>query len=543
MSAFIGIIAFAVAVFTLASPKYQFRQATALLPFRTVFFVVLVISAVFTILIEAFVMYGVKFPAFFKPNTANYFIAVAIAFLILYWMKISFIWPPKFSRLTAGRFGRQAFVFITNGNREDLLAVAQELMREFPRLISHSPVIKNPYIDEKEPLKLTAAQGYANDIFLLIADPRFCKVVADEIPILPARLCEEMVHLKRFDAPAHRFIRRIVIELLGKPGSALFVENEWLAQSFAGEVKPITRSIFYYWHLLEKFERGLESPLALDYPHARNWDTDTWRVYFGLALEYVRGLTSSTHRNSNVRGVDFILQTTQVAYQEIGNLERYENSFDPHNPYWHASEANDFLTEFVKIFSESGEHVYFVRTDRHFYGHDLSSRVARLLNEAVLKASLVNTKEFRMWQIQHNLIWNSIQRQLDSDTKIWKMVRRKLRRLIWDEVKEMDHFPNHKGAIYIRFCLNVLGFYDEKVHRRDSLKKDSWVLAKVVSEWVAKNYQTIVESHPPVAEAMLPADIVYDPEKQVLVRTKENPLTGIPRVKELPLNPPKMPAG
>ena len=457
MSAFIGIIAFAIAVFTLSSPKYQFRQATALLPFRTVFFMILVISAVITILIETFVMYSIKFPAFFEPNTANYIIAIAITFLVLYWMKICFIWPPKFSRFTAGKFARQAFFFITNGNKEELLALAQELMREFPRLVSHSPVLNNARFYKEKHRKLREAEGCANDIFLLIADPRFCAVVAGEIPIFPARLCEEMVRLKRFDAPAHRAIRRIVIELLGKPGSALFVENERLAQSFAGEVKPITRSIFYNWHLLEKFERGLESPLALNYPYARNWDTDTWRVYFGLALEYVRGLTSSTHRNSNVQGVDFILQTTEMAYQEIGDLEKYENSFDPYNPYWHAREANNFLTEFVKIFSESGEHVYFVRTDRHFYGHDLSSRVARLLNEAVFKASLVNTNEFRMWQIQHNLIWNSIQRQLDPDTEIWKMVRRKLRRLIWDEVKEMDHIPNHKGAIYVRFCLNVLG--------------------------------------------------------------------------------------
>ncbi len=120
-----------------------------------------------------------------------------------------------------------------------------------------------------------------------------------------------------------------------------------------------------------------------------------------------------------------------------------------------------------------------------------------------------------------------------------QMVRRKLRRMIWDEIAQMDRFPNYKGARYVRFCLNVLGFYAEEVHRRDGLERDSWVLAKVVSDWVARNYQTLVETHPPVAAAMLPANVEYDQKKQVLVRTKDDSLTGIPRVKEFPLEPVK----
>lgn len=66
-------------------------------------------------------------------------------------------------------------------------------------------------------------------------------------------------------------------------------------------------------------------------------------------------------------------------------------------------------------------------------------------------------------------------------------------------------------------------------------------LAKVISDWVAKNYQTIVETQPPVAEAMLPANIKYDPAEQVLIRTKDGSLTGVPRIKEFPLEPARTP--
>lgn len=538
-SGFLGIVAFSVAVFTLSGSKFQFRQATAILPFRRVFFVTLVGSALAIFTVEGFVMYSVRFPVFVNPNTVNFVIAAIIAALVLYWMKISFIWPPRFTRYTASKFFQQTFLYITNGSKDELLVLARELMGEIPRLIAHSPVRRSTRLDDDEQPELTEAESCAYNLFLLLSDPRFCDVVAEEIPTFPAHLVEEMVRLERFDAPAHLAIRRIVISLLSKPDSALFVENEWLGQGYTGEVKPITRSIFRNWHKLEAYESGIESPLDLDYPHARNWDTDTWRVYFGLAIEYIRGLTSSARRNPSARGVSHVLKTAERAFEQIGDQKKYENAFDPHNPYWHAREANDFLNELIKTFDEVGEHVYFNRRDKHFFGNELTSKIASVIHEAIFHASGVNTKEFRMWDVQHNLVWSSIERWEVQDTEIMKMVRRKLRRMIWVEVKKMDRFPNYKGARYVRFCLNVLGFYDETVHRREGLEKESWTLAKVVSDWVAKNYQTIVETHPPVAEAMLPANIEYDAAKQVLVRTKDDALTGVPRIKEFPLEPAK----
>ncbi|WP_417416609.1 hypothetical protein [Hoeflea sp.] len=482
-------------------------------------------------------MYEFRFPVFVDPNTVNFVIASVIAILVLYWMKICFIRPPRFTRYTAGKFFQQSFLYIANGSKEELLVLARELMREIPRIVANSPVRKRVRFGDEEPLAVSKLEGYANNLFLLLSDPRFCDVVAEEIPTFPAYLSEEMVRLERSDAPAHLVIRRIVISLLANPRSALFVENEWLEQGYTGEAKPITRSIFKNWSKLERYEGGVESPLDLDYPHASNWDTDTWNVYFSMAKEYIRGLTSNEYSSSDAPGVRHVLSTTEKAYEQLGDLPKYDNPFDPHNPYYHANAANKFLAYFIKIFDESGERVYFRRNDKYLFGNDLSSKIANLIHNAVYHASGVNTKEFRMWDVQHNLVWSPIQEYEVHDTEIMKMVRRKLRRMIWNEISEMDRFPNYTGARYVRFCLNVLGFYDAKTHRRDKLEKDSWALAKVVSGWVARNYQTIALSHPPVAEAMLPANIEYDPVKEILVRTKDDSLTGIPRVKEFSLEP------
>lgn len=539
ISGFLGILAFSVAVFTLTSPKFHFRQATAIIPFRPLFFGVLLVSGIITFAIEACILYGVRFPGFLNPNTVNLLIAGTIAILILYWMKICFISPPRLFRFNAKHFFRQTFVHIANGSKEEMLALAREIMREAPRLIRHTPRMKKRHLENDQPVKLSALQTHAHFLNSLLSDTRFCDVVSKEIPSFPAHIVEVAVEQERYDAPIHLMVRRFIIAMFANPQSALFVENEWLGQGFIGNQKPITRSIFGNWHLLEKHELGLESPLDLDYPHARSWDKDAWRVYFGMAREYVRGLTSNEWVNWDTPSIQHILETTKQAYGQLSDLKRYENTFSPYNPTWQANEANDFLTDLVKAFDENNGPTYFDRTDNFRYGRDLSSGVAALLLEAIFNAAQVNTKDFRMWDVQHNTVWSPIARHHVKDTQIMKMVRRKLRRMIWDEIKRMDDFPNYKGAAYIRFCLNVLGFYDESIHRKDPLDRDNWALAKVVAEWVKNNYQTIAVSHPPVAEAMLPANIDYDRDAQTLVWTRDDTLTGVPRRKSFALNPPR----
>lgn len=539
ISGFLGILAFSVAVFTLTSPKFQISQATAIISFRPLFFGTLLVSAVITFAIEACILFGVRVPNFFNPSTINYLITATIALLILYWMKICFISPPRFSRFTAKHFFQQTYVHIANGSKEEMLALAREIMREAPRLIRHTPRMKRHHFEDDKPVKLSALQTHAHYLISLLSDTRFCDAVAKEIPSFPAHMVEVAVELERYDAPIQLMVKRTVIAMLSNPGSALFVENEWLGQGFIGNTKPITRSIFGNWYLLEGYELGLEAPLDLDYPYARSWDTDTWRVYFGIAREYVRGLTSKGQANWDARGIQHILRTAEKAYEQLGDLKKYEDTFNPYNPTWHAKEANEFIKDLVKAFDESNGWVGFDRKDDFRYGHDLSSRLAALLFETIFKAAQVNTKEFRMWDVQHNTVWSPIRMNEVKDTKIMKMVRRKLRRMIWDEICRMDDFPNYKGAAYVRFCLNVLGFYDESIHRKDPLERDSWALAKVVAGWVKENYQTIAVSHPPVAEAMLPANINYDHDSQTLVRTHDDTLTGVPRLKSFALDPPR----
>lgn len=417
-----------------------------------------------------------------------------------------------------------------------MLALAREITREAERLIYHASPTKIRKTDNKNPVKTSALQSHAYKILSLLSDTRFCDAVGKEIPTFPAIMVGVAVSLKRYDAPIQLMVRRTVIAMLKNKESALFVENEWLGQGFIGNTKPITRAVFENWHFLEKHELGLESPLDLDYPYARTWDVDTWRVYFGMAREYIHGLTSTGHSNWDARGIYYILKATGQAYEQLSDLKKCEDVFNQHNPIWHAREANEFICDLAKEFDKSQGRAGFERRVESNFGNDLSSKVAALFFESMFVTAQWSTRGRNMWNAQYNTVWSAVYHSEVEDTKFMKMVRRKLRRMVWDEIVRMDRFPNYRGAAYVSFCLNVLGFYDASVHRNGTIERDSWPLTKVVSGWVKKNYQTIAISHPPVAEAMLPANIEYDSEAQALVRTHEDQLTGVPRLKSFGLD-------
>ncbi len=336
VSGFLGILAFSVAVFTLASPKFKIRQATAIIPFQPLFFGTLQASAIMMMTVEAFIIFELKVPSFLNLNAINYIITAMFAFLILYWMKVCFIMPPRFTNLTAKHFFDQALHCILNGSKEEMLALAREITREAERLIYHASPTKIRKTDNKNPVKTSALQSHAYKILSLLSDTRFCDAVGKEIPTFPAIMVGVAVSLKRYDAPIQLMVRRTVIAMLKNKESALFVENEWLGQGFIGNTKPITRAVFENWHFLEKHELGLESPLDLDYPYARTWDVDTWRVYFGMAREYIHGLTSTGHSNWDARGIYYILKATGQAYEQLSDLKKCEDVFNQHNPIWHA---------------------------------------------------------------------------------------------------------------------------------------------------------------------------------------------------------------
>lgn len=542
---YLTVLVFSVAVYTLSGPTYRIRISTAILPFNKIFFWVLFLSGVILILLESIVYFSIKVPYFVSPYIINLVVASLLMITIMYWLKVSFLAPPKYGRCTAAKFRQAIFLNILNGSRDEILALAREIMREMHNLIILSPKqIHTPVSGDVMP-KYTKLEDTTYDIFLLLADSRFCTIVAEDLPAFPAHMVQAAIELKRPDAPISLITRRIVVAFMSSKRSALHIENEWLSSSYMGTMKPITQEIFYNWHSIEIYNySGVESPLDLHYPYASEWDVDTWRTYLGISEVYIHGLLEAGKPLAMQSGVRFILQTLEEAFKPIAQFNNVEDQSVRHNIYRTATISGEFVIEIVRLIDKQGA-IYsttYAQGDRLFFYRDNCTYITNLIFSAIKHASQINTKEFDMWMIQHNLVWSLTSDHDVADLQIMKMVRRNLRRLLWNEVKRMDESPNFVGAKVLRFCLNVLGFYTENSQRRDTLDKDSWPLAKVVTNWVRRNYASLVDSHPPVAEACLPATVQYDPIEMALVRYREDTLTGRPRLTRLELERPGPPA-
>ena len=167
-----------------------------------------------------------------------------------------------------------------------------------------------------------------------------------------------------------------------------------------------------------------------------------------------------------------------------------------------------------------------------YYDH-----LANLLFEVICKASFVKSPIATCWSIQYVMVWSEFFRFSKLDTPARRIIKFKLRRLIYNEISGMKNLPNFKGAALLGFCLNVLGLsLDNKMEDN----KDSFALHKVLLAWTKRNFTWLHEYNPRIAEHCLVDGFTYEPDKFRIVKTY--PVQGLKRESTyiyLEVDPPK----
>ena len=139
----------------------------------------------------------------------------------------------------------------------------------------------------------------------------------------------------------------------------------------------------------------------------------------------------------------------------------------------------EFVKDAVKILDEKGvpDHVCIRVREEHrhpretFYDH-----IASLIFKVIFHASAVKSQQWGCWTIQHNSVWGKLFNFNHPDGPAGKVVKFKVRRLLYDEIADMRRFPNFKGAKILGFCLNVIGL----TVRQGNYDKDSRALQKAL---------------------------------------------------------------
>jgi hypothetical protein len=104
----------------------------------------------------------------------------------------------------------------------------------------------------------------------------------------------------------------------------------------------------------------------------------------------------------------------------------------------------------------------------------------------------------------------------------------KIRRKLYNEIREMDRFPNFVGARILGFCLNVLGLHPID-RRADHLHCSDYALQRVILSWTKRRFRWLAEEYPNLAAVCLQGFISYDKEGNRLIQANGNQIKKTPK--------------
>lgn len=517
-SEFLAGLALMVLAWTIGDVRYHFRVQTAPIPLQRLTFSVVAIVGVLTLLTDLWRAQGWLVPQgnLLTPPLWQAFLAGIFLLTFLTWAWFAFIRRPTFGKRNAERYAQTLYRHILKGDPKELAVVADELTYSARALIHYATdrmALRNHRRKENEGdwhPDLPKVEAYANDILLLIADKRLCRVIVESSSGTALAIFEEMGETKKYDIQIEIFAKNIVREALLNTNSFLYHEAMGYESGLIGYHKPLSQAMFGN-HIMVDTIRTLLDPDAVG---KRKWSAVQWEAYCRLVLITLRDYVEKpywNHSNALYRAKDYIENAVSGLY----SLNAVANT-------WESDAAQclrvviDFIRDAVEILDKKGKPNHVRLRVRAEYGHpreSLYDDIASMIFEVIFHASSVISPQWECWSIQHNSIWGPISRGLNGPGGL--VIKFKLRRLLYDEITEMNRFPNFKGAKILGFCLNVMGLEV----RKGDYDKENRPLHKAILGWTRKHYVYLQVDSPRVAEACLVDGITYDAENLQLVKT------------------------
>jgi hypothetical protein len=515
-SEFLAALALMVLAWTIADVRYRFRVRTAPLPLHGLTFVMVGSVGVLALLTDLWRAEQWLVPRGHLVSPSGWQAILGGLFLLTFltWAWFAFIRPPIYGRTNAKRYAQTLYRVILKGSPSELSVVADELSYSARSLIRYATdrrELGNEKQGEKPPQTPPKVTTCANEILLLIADKRFCRAIVDSSPIAAWAVFHELAETKKYRIPVGTFAKNIVNEALANKDSFLFHEAEGYESGLIGYHKPLSQAMFSNYHMVEVIGTLFDPDLR----DQRKWDATQWQAYCRVVL-----MTFRDYVQQEWGGHSFAL------YRAMSHIEHA--AFDVYKLDGITSSAWDddirerlrvvveFIRDAIKILDEKGVPEYVrlrVREERgvgNFFDH-----LAKMILEVIFSAATVRSPADLCWNIQHNTVWYELFNFDRNNGPAGKVVKFKVRRLIYDEVVRMRSFPNFRGARILGFCLNVLGL---TIHPLDSFD-DSKALQKGVLAWTKRNYAWLHSYNPRLADACLAGSITYDVEHLRLVKT------------------------
>jgi len=515
-SEFLAGLALMVLAWTIADVRYRFRVRTAPIPLLGMTFSVVVTVGVLTLLTDLWRAEQWLVPKGNLLTPASWQAILGGLFLLTFltWTWFAFIRPPTYGRYNAERFAQTLYRLILKGSQVELAVIADELAYSARALVHHATdrgrlkIYRLEREDEKKnPPKV---EEYANDLLLLIADKRLCRSIVESSPGTALSVFQAMADMQKHGIQVETFAKNIFHEALANKDSFLYHEAEGYESGLIGYHKPLSQAMFANYKMVETIETILEPDLY----HIKELDAEQWEAYCRVVL-----MTFSSYVKEGNGDHSFVLYRAkgyiEKAASDLYTLNKLTGSGDT-DSFRRLCVVIDFIKEAIQILDENGipAHVRIRVREKDGHRHKtFYDHIASMIFEVILHASAVRSPQWECWMIQHNSVWGKLFNFHSLDSPAGKVVKFKVRRLLYDEIADMKRSPNFKGAAILGFCLNVMGL---SIRQGD---KDSRALQRAVLAWTRKNFVWLHSYTPHIAEACLVDGITFDVTNRRLIHT------------------------
>jgi hypothetical protein len=519
-SEFLTGLALMALVWTIVDIRFRFRISTAIIPLERFSFIFISAIGFLTLLTDIWRAEGWLVPCgdILTPVIWQAILGGSLFLVFLSWIWFSLIKPPTYGVLNAKRFANTLYRYILKGSPIDLPIIADEVVRSLPSLIKYGVIARGPAKQIEKP-SLTSL--YANDLLLLIADKKFCRAITGSSQATALVLFQELKRTKKYKLPIETFSKNIMSEAYANRDSFLYHEIEGYESGFIGYTKPLTEAIFGEYIMVEE----IGSLLDPDIDQSQKWDSAQLDAYCRVVLMVVKGYARG-YLYSHSFCLARAFMTIQHSISDAYTLNEAETLTWNDDRLGRVRVVIAFIEKLIQILDEAciPEDMKGIKKNSLSPGRDnFYDYVAKLIFEILFSVSAVKAPASTAWHIQYSTVWGSLFGFNRFEGAAGRLLKKKLDRLIYDEIAGLKKFPNFKGARFLRYCLNVLGLSREN----KAFDRHSKALHLAILNWTVKNYAWLFLYSSRVAEACLPVDATYD---QIYFKiTKEYPAEGLRR--------------
>lgn len=536
-SEFLAVTAIFVVAYSIADERYKLRIENSRLQFKRLFLFVVGASGLFLISAEAW--FALEFPI---PKTINniFYFQASIASLTLlflgYWLFVAFVSPPKFNASNALKYARNAFRRIAYGNEQAQITVAQELIPSVDPIFESARKRARVRDFEKGGFKSvwTEEAEIAQQLISMLGDPRFCRVVAKQVPALAAEIFHQASRGSARELPLDQFSRNVAGEFFSDPTTAIHYEEDGFKSGLIGYARPVSKELFEHVELVEQLASGAGSPLDPLWFQTDEWGKRNWETYSRCALAFLKARFKKgsmwQHSYATRQICDRIEHMCSDAYLIEDMGEDCWRSL----PFQKVEIATSFIGKTLDLLEENKIHGPLKSAEKeHFSNRDIYDDLVDAAFGIFVSVASVRTTEFRNWQLQHNTVWSEFI-GIFKDSHSRRIFQSRFQRKLFNEIREMEKYYDYKGARVLSVCLNVMGLDHD---RNDGNYKKYRAFHRWLLEWVSNNYLKIVKEVPEVAQYCLSGTISYDEKNIRLVKTYRASLGREPERRYLKLRP------